>query len=74
MKKKKLIPFFTIKAAREDDAVAIQYILKHYEGYISKLSTKVLTDKFGNGYYFVDKAMQEQITTALLQKILNFKI
>lgn len=74
MKKKKLIPFSTIKAASEGDVVAIQYILKHYEGYISKLSTKVLTDEFGNGYYFVDKAMQEQITTALLQKILNFKI
>lgn len=73
-KTKKLIPFDTIKAANEGDAVAIQYILKHYEGYIAKLSTKVLTDECGNGYYFVDKSVQEQLTTALLQMILNFKI
>lgn len=73
-KAKKLIPFHIIKAANEGDIVAIQYILKHYNSYIAKLSTKVFTDKFGNGYYFVDKTMQEQITTALLEKILNFKI
>jgi hypothetical protein len=73
-KTKKLIPFHTIKAASDGDAIAIQYILKHYEGYIAKLSTKVLTDECGNGYYFVDKAMQEQLITAMLQMILNFKI
>ncbi|URZ16642.1 helix-turn-helix domain-containing protein [Clostridium felsineum] len=71
---KKLIPFQIIKAAREGDDVAIQYILKHYEGYIAKLSTKVLADECGNGYYFVDKSIQEQLTTALLQMTLNFKI
>lgn len=73
-KTKKLIPFPIIKAAREGDAVAIQFILKHYEGYIAKLSTKLLTDEYSNGYYFVDKDMQEKLTTALLQMILKFKI
>ncbi|OOM82366.1 helix-turn-helix domain protein [Clostridium puniceum] len=73
-KRKKLISFHIIKAASDGDAVAIQYILKHYEGYIAKLSTKVLSDECGDGYYFVDKSMQEQLTTALLQMILNFRI
>lgn len=73
-KPKKLIPFHIIKAASEGDAMAIQYILKHYDGYIAKLSTKVLTDEYGNGYHFVDKSMQEQLTTSLLKMTLNFKI
>ncbi|MEA5009771.1 helix-turn-helix domain-containing protein [Clostridium tyrobutyricum] len=73
-KAKKLIPFYTIKAASDGDVMAIRYILKHYEGYIAKLSTKMLTDECGNGYYFVDKTMKEQLTTSLLQMIFNFKI
>nr|WP_017751419.1 helix-turn-helix domain-containing protein [Clostridium tyrobutyricum] len=31
-KAKKLIPFYTIKAASDGDVMAIRYILKHYEG------------------------------------------
>lgn len=71
---KKLIPFPIIKAASEGYILAIEYILKHYKGYIAKLSTKVLTDEYGNEYYFVDKDIQGQLTTALLKMILNFKI
>lgn len=73
-KRKEFIPFHIIKAASDGDAIAIQYILKHYERYIAKLSTKVLADEFGNEYYFMDKSIQEQLTIALLQMILNFKI
>ncbi|KOF57403.1 transcriptional regulator [Clostridium sp. DMHC 10] len=73
-KTKELIPFPIIKAASDGDAVAIEYILNHYQRYIAKLSTKMLTDEYSNGYYFVDKYIQEQITTALLKMILSFKI
>ena len=73
-KAKKLIPFYIIKAANEGDVVAIQYILKHYNGYIAKLSTKVLIDEYGNRYYFVDKIIQEELTAVLLQMILKFRI
>jgi hypothetical protein len=69
-----LIPFSIIEAANSGDAIAIQYILKHYEGYIVTLATKTLTDEYSNGYFFVDKEMQEQLTTALLQMILDFEI
>ncbi|WP_153042943.1 MULTISPECIES: helix-turn-helix domain-containing protein [Clostridium] len=41
---------------------------------MSKLSTKVLTNEYGNKYYFVDKDIQKQLTTFLLKMILNFKI
>lgn len=72
--KKKLIPFSIIEAANSGDAIAIHHILKHYENYIVTLASGVLTDEYRNGYYFVDGEMQEQLTTALLQMILDFKI
>lgn len=72
--KKKLIPFSIIEAANNGDAIAIHYILRHYEGYIVTLATNLLTDDYSNGYFFVDKEMQEQLTTALLQMILDFEI
>ena len=35
-----LLPFHTIKAASEGDVLAINTVLKHYEGYIITLSTR----------------------------------
>ena len=37
-----LLPFHIIKAASEGDVSAINAVLKHYEGYIIKLSTRKL--------------------------------
>ena len=37
---KKLIPFWVIERALEGDIQAINKILKHYEGYIAKLSVR----------------------------------
>lgn len=71
---KRLIPFSIIRVACEGDAIAIHYILKHYEGYMIKLSTTVLTNEHSSGYYFVDKDLQDYLSSALFQMILNFKI
>lgn len=40
-----LLPFHIIKAASEGDVSAINTVLKHYEGYIIKLSTRKLYTK-----------------------------
>lgn len=42
-----LLPFHIIKAASEGDVSAINTVLKHYEGYIIKLSTRKLYDESG---------------------------
>lgn len=44
-----LLPFHIIKAASEGDVSAINAVLKHYEGYIIKLSTRKLYDESGQG-------------------------
>lgn len=47
MKKSELLPFHIIKAASEGDVEAINTVLKHYEGYIASLSTRIMFDEFG---------------------------
>ena len=44
----KLLPYATIQAATQGDPDAIAAVLRHYEGYIAKLSTRRLFDEMGN--------------------------
>ena len=44
---KNLLPFHIIKAASEGDVMAINTVLKHYEGYIISLSTRKMYDESG---------------------------
>ena len=63
-----------IKAASEGDVVAINKILKHYEGYIAKLATRKMYDEYGNVHYCVDKTLRDRLEAKLLKTILEFKI
>lgn len=42
---KNLLPFHIIKAASEGEVMAINEVLKHYEGYIITLSTRKMYDE-----------------------------
>ena len=44
---KKLIPLCVIERALEGDIQAINKVLKHYEGYIAKLSIRKMYDEYG---------------------------
>ena len=46
----RLVPFAVIKAATEGDSEALAKVLKHFEGYIAKMSTRVFYDEFGQSY------------------------
>ena len=69
---KHLLPFHIIKAASEGDAEAIQAVLKHYEGYIAKLSTRKMYDEFGQAHYCVDETLRRRLETKLIAKTLAF--
>ena len=45
-----LLPMPVIEAARAGDAEAVEQVLRYYEGYINKLCTRTLYDKYGNPY------------------------
>ena len=70
----KLPSYFTIKSATEGDIDAINLILKHYERYILKLSTRMIYDKTGRLCYEVDEALRRRLETKLSTKILTFKL
>ncbi|SEU14537.1 helix-turn-helix domain-containing protein [Enterocloster clostridioformis] len=71
---KNLLPFQLIKAASEGDIAAINTVLKHYEGYIIRLSTRKLYDEDGQLHYCVDETLRRRLETKLITKVLEFKV
>lgn len=71
---KKLIPLWVIERALEGDIQAINKILKHYEGYIAKLSVRKMYDEYGCVHYCVDETLRRRLETKLIKTIIGFKI
>lgn len=44
----RLLPYATIRAASEGDPDAVNAVLRHYEGYITRLAMRQLHDEYGN--------------------------
>ena len=72
--KSDLLPFHTIKAATDGDIEAINRVLKHYEGYILRLSTRELYDELGQVHYCVDENLPRRLETRLITKTLKFDL
>ena len=66
--KENLLPFHIIKAASEGDVSAINTVLKHYEGYIIKLSTRKLYDESGQMHYCIDETLRRRLPFSYLRK------
>ena len=71
---KNLLPFHIIKAASEGDVMAINAVLKHYEGYIVSLSIRKIYDEDGWPYFCVDETLRRRLETKLITKVLEFEI
>ena len=71
---KKLIPLCVIERALEGDIQAINKVLKHYEGYIAKLSIRKMYDEYGSVHYYVDETLRRRLETKLIKTILEFKM
>lgn len=69
-----LLPFHVIKAASEGNVEAINVVLKHYERYITKLSTRRLYDEYGQPHYCVDESLRRRLETKLISKVLTFRV
>ena len=71
---KKLISLCVIERALEGDIQAINKVLKHYEGYIAKLSIRKMYDEYGSVHYCVDVTLRRRLETKLIKTILGFKM
>lgn len=70
-----LLPFEVIQAATRGEPDALAQVLKHFEGYITKMSTRIYYDEFGQSYYHVDLDLKQRIECRLIAQIIQkFKI
>lgn len=69
-----MIPFSLIVKATDGDTEAIHYIVKHYRGYLSKRSLRLMKDEYGNSHMIVDETLRGRLETRLITKILAFEI
>ncbi|HGI2342824.1 TPA: helix-turn-helix domain-containing protein [Streptococcus agalactiae] len=71
-----MIPFpLIVKATDGDtDTEAINQILHHYRGYITKRSLRLMKDEYGNQSMVVDEVLRGRMETRLITKILSFEI
>ena len=66
---RELLPLSVIEAARAGDPLAVERILRYYEGYINKLCTRTLYDKDGLPYIGVDEYMKHCLQAKLVEAI-----
>lgn len=71
---KELLPVDIIENAASGDVEALHKILEHYEGYIRKLSTKVMYDEYGNVHYWMDEELKRRLEIRLITTTLKFRI
>jgi hypothetical protein len=68
-----LLPYPVILAATAGDEDALNAVIRHYGGYIAKLSLRPLYDENGDAHYSVDEGIRRQLETKLVEAVLKFK-
>lgn len=69
-----MIPFPVIVAATDGDTQAINQVVKHYCGFITKRSLRPMKDEYGSQHMVVDETLRRRMETRLIAKILSFEI
>ena len=70
-----MIPFPLIVKATDGDTEAINQILHHYRGYITKRSLRLMKDEYGNEHLYVDEDMRLRLEAKLLySSVTGFKV
>lgn len=69
-----LVPFPLIVKAADGNSEAINLIIRHYRGYMTKRSLRLMKDEYGNQSMVVDEVLRGRMETRLITKILSFEI
>ena len=64
-----LLPMDAIEPARAGDPLAVERVLRYYEGYINKLCTRTLYDKDGLPHIGIDEYMKHRLQAKLTEAI-----
>ena len=69
----KTVPFAIIQAAKEYDPEAVNYIRKHFEGYIASQCLTTVEDALGRIRSSVDEDLRYQAEIGLFAAIFKFR-
>ena len=69
-----LVPFPLIVKAADGNSEAINQIIRHYRGYMTKRSLRLMKDEYGNQSMVVDEVLRGRMETRLITTILSFEI
>ena len=69
----KRIPFSVIKAAKENDSEAVEYIKRHFEGYIASRCLQSYEEEDGQLRTYVDEDLRYFAEIALYAAIFRFQ-
>ena len=67
------VPFPIIQEAKKYDIEAIEFVFRHFEGYIANRSLSIHRDEYGNTCSFVDDDLRYQAEIALFSAIAGFR-
>ena len=67
---RELLSLSVIEAARAGDPLAVERVLRYYEGYINKLCTRTLYDDCGQLHVCVDEYMKRRLENKLIYSVL----
>lgn len=67
------VPSSIILAAQNYDPEAIDFVFRHFEGYIISKCVNTYTDQYGGVHYFADDDLHYQAEHALFDAITGFK-
>ena len=66
-----LLPLSVFTDARAGDPLAMERILRYYDGYMNKLCTRTLCDLDGSPHVRVDEYMKHRLQNKLIRAILK---
>ena len=69
----KRVPFPVIQAAKEFEAEAVEFVFRHFEGFIASQCLINYTDEYGNTRSYIDDDLRYQAEIALLNAIVGFQ-
>lgn len=68
---RELLPLSVIEAAHAGDSLAVESVLRYYDGYMNKLCTRTLCELDGTPHVRVDEYMKHRLQNKLIRAILK---
>ena len=68
---RELLPLSVIEAVRVGDPLAVESVLRYYDGYMNKLCTRTLCELDGTPHVRVDEYMKHRLQNKLIRAILK---